>query len=182
MAASGFRDVFMAGGRFVLSQSSLGIFEAPGAATVPFLWVNASYAITYSIDASSAVGQLTTATATLAAAGTPFVSLSPAPGTGLMLGTAPLEFSWMPSTGNPRVVVEVGRADRALVLRCEGADTGALIIPGSAIGAYVAAAPAGASTIELGYEVSGTMRIPRVGGGVVPTLLRHLRGVRYEAR
>lgn len=181
MTASGFQNVFTPKGRFFLTQMSPGVFDAPPGRRVPTLW-SSDFTVTYEVEASTAVQQLTTATATLASISRRFVGVSPAPGAVLTLDGSPIELRWT-SAGGPLVIAELVRPDRALVLRCEAPDAGILVIPGAAVAAYQALVPQGASSLlEAGYELSRTFSIPRIAAPAVSATLRHVRGVRYEAR
>ncbi len=181
MIASGFQNVFTPNGRFFLTQMSPGVFDAPPGRRVPTLW-SSDFTVTYEVEASTAVQQLTTATATLASISRQFAGVSPAPGSVLTLDGSPIELRWT-STGGPLVIAELGRPDRSLLLRCEAPDAGILVIPGAAVAAYQTLVPQGTSSLlEAGYELSRPFSIPRRASTSVSATLRHVRGVRYETR
>ncbi len=156
-----------------------GLYAARQFPVVP--WVP-NQMITYSVLASAGAGDITAVDAMLSGDLPSSMASMPVLTTPLALAAGNLTLTWT-VVGEPTLPVVAVLFDtrNTVRLRCTTTNRGTITIPqGPLVDFRARAAPP--FRLDLAYERSVSVAVPVVGGGVVPTTIRHLSGVRYVAQ
>lgn len=164
------------------TRASAGVYSVlPDQLRTQTIWYM-NQTLTYTIPPTTTAGQLRPGTASLSADMPTELAVEPGPRVALTLGAADIDFTWTGlAVAGVRVVFQLSDTRSQLVLRCDSANDGRLRIPRAAQQFFLARGlrPFRA---EMAVERSADARFEVLGGGPVPTTVRHRVGVRYSVQ
>ena len=167
----------------LVNMGTAGVFVPEQLILMGSLWLlGGAPDVQYAIRASTAAGELTRATATLAVVPDDFTTATPTFGAVVNLNTQPLSFRWTPR--NPAaipMILELASADRRVVMRCALTDNGTFDLPDAARTDFLARSPVDPVSLEIGYERELMLNVPLAGSAeVVPTVIRHSMRAHFD--